>query len=203
MKSSERGFTLIEMLIVIAIIVLLTAMILPSIRDILEQTRVTTAKGDCRTVKAALESYAIYHRGFYPIDVAIEGLKLLPGETPRIINRVPDDPFGLDEGASYQYATDYDFHTGDEGAGAMGRAYYWVVWSVGPRGSCRAGFIDGNGTLIVNDAGVPKTATGDLGDDTVDAPSPGVKTCDQIAYDTNATKIFVYALNDTDYIGES
>ena len=188
------------MLIVIAIIVLLTAMILPSIRDILEQTRVTTAKGDCRTMKAALESYGIYNRGFYPMsdhDVLgsqFMGTEGLPNEHPRIVNRCPEDPFGLTDGFGLRYETDEDYHTG---SGSMQRAYYWVIWSVGPRGSCRALFQNGNGELIVNDSNSAQgTGAGALA-----AVSPGVPTVDQIAYDTNASLIYVYALNESAVIG--
>ena len=194
MRSSERGFTLIEMLIVIAIIVLLTAMILPSIRDILEQTRVTTAKGDCRTLLAALESYGIYNRGFYPKGPdESEGLDLLIDQVPRIVNRVPEDPFGLSDGDFYKYATDYEYHPGDDDT--MQRAYYWVCWSIGPRGSCRAGFLDGDGFLVVNDSGEDQEG--------ITGPEPGVKTIDQIAYSTNASLIHLYSINETAVLGET
>ena len=160
-------------------------------RDPLHATRVTVAKGDCRTLKAALESYAIYNQGSYPTED--EGLALLPSQQRRwIFKKSLEDPYALNDGDPYQYATDEAFHTDSEG---NVEAYYWVVWSVGPKGSCQADFVDGEGTLVMNDASAATVVHGIRGKD------PGVPTVDQIAFDTNAKVIYVYALEDSEIIG--
>jgi type II secretion system protein G len=57
MKRS--GFTLIELLIVVAIIAILAAIAVPNFLEAQVRAKVSRAKSDMRTVRTALESYAV------------------------------------------------------------------------------------------------------------------------------------------------
>ena len=61
----EKGFTLIEMLLVVAIIGFLVAILLPSVGGVGEGAKVRAVKADLRTLKSAIEVYYISF-GLYP-----------------------------------------------------------------------------------------------------------------------------------------
>ena len=54
---SERGFTLVEIMIVVAIIALLAAIAIPNLLRARHNANETSAIGACRTLSTALESY--------------------------------------------------------------------------------------------------------------------------------------------------
>lgn len=64
--SAKRGFTLIEMLVVIAIIALLISLVVPAVNNALEQARSTACMMKVREMGTALQLYAVDHRGYKP-----------------------------------------------------------------------------------------------------------------------------------------
>ncbi|GAK33542.1 type II secretion system protein GspG [Iodidimonas nitroreducens] len=80
-KGQQRGFTLLEMLIVIAIIAVLATLVGPRLFGQLDSSKVTTAQAQTRMLRTALDTMRI-DIGRYPTEQ--EGLSLLV--TP------PDDP---------------------------------------------------------------------------------------------------------------
>ena len=66
-KSGRWAFTLIELLIVVAIIAILAAIAVPNFLEAQLRAKVGRTKSDLRTISIALESYAIDANGKYPI----------------------------------------------------------------------------------------------------------------------------------------
>ena len=123
MKKRRVGFTLIEMMIVIAVIAILVGILLPQFRGTQDEAAEQRAKAELRTIATAIESYYIHHSNALP-----SALSSLTSVTPRIITVIPDDPFnGTND---YQYAKDTN-------------SVYYVVFSIG---SDRAADITGINT---------------------------------------------------------
>ena len=68
----NRAFTLIELLIVVAIIAILAAIAVPNYLEAQTRAKISRVKADMRTVATALETYAI-DNGKYPFDVDSRG----------------------------------------------------------------------------------------------------------------------------------
>lgn len=60
------GFTLIEVLVVIAIIALLIAILLPSLAAAKMRSRIVIVHNDLRQITVALDAYAMEHKDHYP-----------------------------------------------------------------------------------------------------------------------------------------
>lgn len=103
--NRQKGFTLLELLVVILIIGLLTGIVAPRFLSQIERSEATTAKAQIDAFEKALQSFRI-DMGRYPATG--EGLKVLftpPGNAqrwrgPYLKDAIPLDPWG----SPYQYA---------------------------------------------------------------------------------------------------
>ena len=68
-----RAFTLIELLIVVAIIAILAAIAVPNFLEAQTRAKVTRAKADMRSLATAMEAYAVDNNGRYPFDIDSRG----------------------------------------------------------------------------------------------------------------------------------
>jgi general secretion pathway protein G len=102
-----RGFTLIEILVVITIIGILAALIVPRIMDRPDQARATAARADVNAIMSSLKLYKL-DNGVYPSnEQGLQALVKKPerGDIPRnwkpggYLEKLPQDPWGTD----YQY----------------------------------------------------------------------------------------------------
>lgn len=105
--STQRGFTLIEIMIVVVIIGILVALLAPRVMDEPDKAKVVAAKANIQAITNALKFYRL-DNGSYPS--AEQGLMALvkkpeTGNVPRnwkpggYLERLPKDPWGND----YQY----------------------------------------------------------------------------------------------------
>jgi prepilin-type N-terminal cleavage/methylation domain-containing protein len=62
----KKAFSLVELLIVVAVIGILAAMVVPKVQDYSKQAKEATAKENLLTLRAAIELYASQHNGIPP-----------------------------------------------------------------------------------------------------------------------------------------
>ena len=95
MRSRKRsGFTLIELVIVVAIIGILALMIIPQYNKVTEEAKTQTFIRNCKTVMSAISIWQAGHEGDLPKDTAALD-KIVDGGWDSIIE--------IPTGAEYDY----------------------------------------------------------------------------------------------------
>ncbi|MEB0208515.1 type II secretion system major pseudopilin GspG [Pseudomonas sp. CCC3.1] len=105
--STQRGFTLIEIMVVVVIIGVLGAIVVPQFMSRPDQAKVTAAHTDIQAISTALEMYRLDTFNYPSTQQGLEALVSRPSGTPVAKNwnpqgylkNVPVDPWGT----PYQY----------------------------------------------------------------------------------------------------
>ena len=96
MQKSNNAFTLIELLIVVAIIAILAAIAVPNFLEAQTRSKVSRAQADLRSIATALESYAVDNNKYPPNPIRTDSFNITPYQvtTPiAYITSRPRDPF--------------------------------------------------------------------------------------------------------------
>lgn len=133
----KKGFTIIELLIVIVVIAILIGIALPRFRGMQEEGNTAKAAGELRSLAAAVESYYIHNSQTYPsqsTSAQTSWQSTITGARPQIIGTALTDPF--DSVNQYRYATS-----------AASSSNYYVIFSVGPDGTADVTGVNTSGVV--------------------------------------------------------
>lgn len=117
---AARGFTLIEILVVVVIIGILVSVVAPRFLDKPDEARATRARADIQALTTALNLYRLDNFNYPSTEQGLQALVGQPSGTPAApnwrqggyIDRIPKDPWG----GEYRYLSpgqrgDFDLYS--------------------------------------------------------------------------------------------
>ncbi len=105
--AGQRGFTLLEVMVVVVILGILAALVVPKIISRPDEARVIAAKQDIASLLQALKLYRLDNQRYPTTEQGLQALSTRPATAPvppnwkqgGYVERPPKDPWGN----SYQY----------------------------------------------------------------------------------------------------
>lgn len=104
-KKKQKGFTLLELMVVVVIIGVLGALIVPNFMDRPNEARVSAAKTDIASISQALKLYKLDNHRYPTAEQGLQSLVVRPTTGPapanwkQYLDKLPNDPWGT----PYQY----------------------------------------------------------------------------------------------------
>lgn len=93
MIKSKKGFTLIELMIVVAIIGILAAIAIPKFADLIRKSKEGSTKGSLGAMRSALTIYYGEQEGIYPIPMDADGTTVTVVDNETAVFGDADGPF--------------------------------------------------------------------------------------------------------------
>ncbi len=96
---AAKGFTLIEIMVVVVIIGILAGIVAPKIFGNVDKASITRAKQDIQGIESALDMYKLDNFDYPSTDQGLEALVTNPGDVRNwrpggYLKRLPKDPWG-------------------------------------------------------------------------------------------------------------
>lgn len=104
-QAAQRGFTLIEIMVVIVILGVLAALIVPRVMTKPDEARATASRFDIASILQALDTYRLDNQRYPSAEQGLQALVTRPTATPeppnwkQYLKSPPTDPWGR----PYQY----------------------------------------------------------------------------------------------------
>lgn len=101
-KKPTRGFTLIEVMVVLVILGILATLVVPRIMSRPDEARIIAAKQDINSIGQALKLYRLDNHAYPTTDQGLQALVTKPTTPPAppnwktggYLDRLPKDPWG-------------------------------------------------------------------------------------------------------------
>lgn len=99
-RKQQRGFTLIEILVVIVILAILGALVVPKIMNRPDEARVVAARNDVQSIVQALKLYKLDNGSYPTTEQGLQALVSKPTSGPipnnwkSYLDKLPQDPWG-------------------------------------------------------------------------------------------------------------
>ncbi|MBF0263871.1 MAG: type II secretion system major pseudopilin GspG [Gammaproteobacteria bacterium] len=101
-KKIQKGFTLLEIMVVVVILGILASLVAPQILGRADDARITKAKADITSLETALDLYQLDNHQFPSTNQGIQALVSKPSDEPvpqnykqgGYIKSLPKDPWG-------------------------------------------------------------------------------------------------------------
>jgi len=103
--KNQKGFTLVELMVVVVIIGILVAIAVPVYNNITETAKENACEANKRTIQGAANMYYAKH-GSYPDNVGVLAGKGDNGEGDKYLEEIPQCPFGESEEDENDYGID-------------------------------------------------------------------------------------------------
>lgn len=102
MRAVQRGFTLIEIMVVVVILGVLAALVVPKLMGRTDEARIVAAKQDIATVMQALKLYKLDNQRYPTTEQGLQALIARPTTGPAAngwktggyLDKLPKDPWG-------------------------------------------------------------------------------------------------------------